>query len=295
MKQLSSQDKKTLFMSLVERAKNGTLNTIGVTKSEGYDKIYSQLENNYGPFGMVISGITNDGKISVYLAEDLNKQLPSSMAVGDWSTIEFEETDLSDFADKFYDMNNMEILNEFYKTAPEYFKNTSFQEYKDEEHSDFLDRLTMLNGLDYLSQNANSQIKALGRNNYRFENGLQVSLTEQDGRQCICLGEGDDIAMYDTKSGEVKNKNFKNPEFEQYINTFLKSVEDLPRVYDNIMKGTYKREDFMPTIEENKEKSPLQKRDQELSSLEAEEKTIAEAEVLIDRVAQKEGQDIGEI
>ena len=294
MEQLSSQDKKELFMSMVEKAKNGTLNMMRMTESKSYDEIYSQLENNYGPFGMVINGITRDGKISVYLAENLNKQLPSSMGVGNGSTIEFEESDLNDFLDRFYDMNNMEILNEFYKTAPEYFKNASMQEYKDEEYSDFFDRLVMLNGLDYLSQLGNSQIRTLGRNNYMSENGLQVSLMEEDGRHCICLGEGSDIVVYDTRAGKIKEKNFKSLQFEQYINTFLQSVEDLPRIYESIIKGTYKREDFIPTIEAHKKQSPLQQIEDTLATLEKEEKTILEAEALIDKQTEKQGQDIGE-
>ena len=40
--------------------------------------------------------------------------------------------------------------------------------------------------------------------------------------------------------------------------------------------------------------SPLQKREAELSSLEAEEQTISEAEALIGKQTEKEGQDIGE-
>lgn len=42
------------------------------------------------------------------------------------------------------------------------------------------------------------------------------------------------------------------------------------------------------------EKTPLQKREAELSSLETKEKTISEAEALINKQKQKEGQDIGE-
>lgn len=293
MEQLSSQDKKELFMSMVERAKNGTLDMMRMTESKTYNEIYSQLENNYGPFGMVINGITKDGKISVFLAEQLNKQLPSSM-LSMSSTIEFEESDLSDFLDRFYDMNNMEILNEFFKTEPEYFKNISLQEHKDEEYSDFFDRLVMLNGLDYLSQLGNFQIRTLGRDNYMCGSGLQIMLMEEDGGYCLSLGEGNDTVVYDVRAGEIKEKNFKNPQFEEYINRFLQSVEDLPRVYESIVNGTYRREDFMPTIEAHKKQSPLQQREEILVTLEKEEKTISEAETLIDKQNSKEGQNIGE-
>lgn len=293
MEQLSSQDKKELFMSMVERAKNGTLDMMRMTESKTYNEIYSQLENNYGPFGMVINGITKDGKISVFLAEQLNKQLPSSM-LSMSSTIDFEESDLSDFLDRFYDMNNMEILNEFFKTEPEYFKNISLQEYKDEEYSDFFDRLVMLNGLDYLSQLGNFQIRTLGRDNYMCGSGLQIMLMEEDDGYCLSLGEGNDTVVYDVRAREIKEKNFKNPQFEEYINRFLQSVEDLPRVYESIVNGTYRREDFMPTIEAHKKQSPLQQREEILSTLEKEEKTISEAETLIDKQNSKEGQNIGE-
>lgn len=293
MEQLSSQDKKELFMSMVERAKNGTLDMMRMTESKTYNEIYSQLENNYGPFGMVINGITKDEKISVFLAEQLNKQLPSSM-LSMSSTIEFEEADLSDFLDRFYDMNNMEILNEFFKTEPEYFKNISLQEYKDEEYSDFFDRLVMLNGLDYLSQLGNFQIRTLGRDNYMCGSGLQIMLMEKDDGYCLSLSEGNDTVVYDVRAGEIKEKNFKNPQFEEYINRFLQSVEDLPRVYESIVNGTYRREDFMPTIGAHKKQSPLQQREEILATLEKEEKTISESETLIDKQNSKEGQDIGE-
>ena len=49
---------------------------------------------------------------------------------------------------------------------------------------------------------------------------------------------------------------------------------------------------FREIEKENQSKSPLQQKEQELSSLEAEAITISEAEALIDQ--QKEGQDIGE-
>lgn len=295
MERLSSQDKKDLFMSMVEKAKNGTLDIMRMTESKKYDEIYSKLENNNGPFGLVVGGITKDGKVSVYLAELMYKQLPSDMVGGSMiSSLEFEESDLSDFLDRFYDMNNMEILNEFFENQPDYVKNASLQEYKDNEYNRFYNRLLTLNGLDYLSQSGKSSMETLGNNSFMSENGLQISLIEEDGRNCIYLGEGNDIVVYDIREGIIKQKNFQNPQFEQYMNTFLQSVEDLPRIYEAITKGTYRREDFISTVDAQKKKSPLQQRESELASLEAEEKTISEAEALIDKQTEKEGQNIGE-
>ena len=292
MEQLSSQDKKELFMSMVEKAKNGTLDMMRMTESKEYDGIYSKLENNNGPFGLVVGGITKDGKVSVYLAELLFKQLPSDMVGGSMiSSLEFEEPDLSDFLDRFYDMNNMEILNEFFKNQPDYVKNASVQEYKDNEYNRFYNRLVTLNGLDYLTQNGTKLAEPARHDLYELENGLEISLKE-DKPYIMFRIEGD-AALYDITTGDFK-KAFKDPKFEEYSSAFLQSVEDLPRVYESIVNGTYRREDFMPTIEAHKKQSPLQQREEILATLEKEEKTISEAETLIDKQNSKEGQNIGE-
>ena len=119
-----------------------------MTESKKYDEIYSQLGNNNGPFGLVINGTTKDGKISFYLAETLEKQLPSDMGGSSgYATLEMEESELDDFLDKFFEMNNMEILNEFYKNEPDYFKNIGLEEYKNDAHNSYYNRLSILNGL----------------------------------------------------------------------------------------------------------------------------------------------------
>ena len=55
-----------------------------------------------------------------------------------------------------------------------------------------------------------------------------------------------------------------------------------------------KAKEELERLKKVQENSPLQQREQELSSLETEEKTIAEAEALIDKQTAKEGQNIGE-
>ena len=290
MEQLSSQDKKELFMNMVEKAKNGTLDMMRMTESKEYDEIYSKLENNNGPFGLVVGGITEDGKVSVYLAELLFKQRPSDMVGGsNFSSLEFEESDLSDFLDKFYDMNNMEILNEFFKKQPDYVKNTSLQEYKDDAYNRFYKRLVTLNGLDYLTQNFKTKLAGPSSHDlYELENGLEIELKE-DKPYIMFRIEGD-AAIYDITTGDFK-KAFKDSKFEEYSSTFLQSVENLPRIYEAITKGTYRREEFMPTIDAEKKQSPLQQRESELASLEVKEK---ELESEIDKQIEQEGQNIGE-
>lgn len=289
MEQLSSQDKKELFMSMVERAKNGTLDMMRMTESKKYDEIYSKLENNNGPFGLVVGGITKDGKVSVYLAELMYKQLPSDMVGGSMiSSLEFEESDLSDFLDRFYDMNNMEILNEFFKNQPDYVKNASLQEYKDNEYNSFYNRLVTLNGLDYLTQSGTKLAEPPRRDLYVLENGLEIRL--KDDKPYIMFRIDGDAALYDITTGEFK-KAFNDPKFGEYSSAFLQSVENLPRIYEAITKGTYRREDFMTEVQSQAKQTPLQQREAVLSALEAEAiRDTAE----LKEFESKEGQNIGE-
>lgn len=66
------------------------------------------------------------------------------------------------------------------------------------------------------------------------------------------------------------------------VTRIVKDKEQGNNAFSNWLEGGKKTE------------SPLKDRETELASLEAEEKTIAETEALIDRQTQKEGQDIGE-
>ena len=291
MEQLSNKDKKELFMSMVEKAKNGTLETMRMTNSKEYDRVYSQLRNNIGPFGLVVSGITKDGKISVYLSDQMTKQIPTNL-LSQSADLKFEDAQLSELLDDFYDMNNMQILNEFFKVEPDYLKTISLQEYRDDEYNDFFDKLVMLNALDYLSQ---QPISIDGRDNYSNEDGLRLSLLDKKEKTYIALQMGDEISIYDTediRKGTMTTNETSTPQFKEYISTFLQSVEDLPKVYEAITSGTYKREDFISTLNSQEKQTALQQKESELSTLEAEAKTISEAEALIDR--QNEGQNIGE-
>lgn len=291
MEQLSNKDKKELFMSMVEKAKNGTLESMRMTNSKEYDRVYSQLRNNIGPFGLVVSGITKDGKISVYLSDQMTKQIPTNL-LSQSADLKLEEAQLSELLDNFYDMNNMQILNEFFKVEPDYLKTISLQEYRDDEYNVFFDKLVMLNALDYLSQ---QPISIDGRDSYSNEDGLRLSLLDKKGKTYIALQMGDEISIYDTediRKGTMTTNETSNPQFKEYISTFLQSVEDLPKVYEAITNGTYKREDFISTLNSQEKQTALQQKESELSTLEAEAKTISEAEALIDR--QNEGQNIGE-
>ena len=289
MEKLSNINKKELFMTMVEKAKNGTLDMMLMTESEKYDEIYSQLGNNNGPFGLVISGITKDGKISVYLSDSMKDQIASNMGGSTgYGTLELDESELNSFLDKFYDMNNMEILNEFYKNTknvPNYFKNTSLEEYKNEDHNIYYAKLALLNGLDYFNRTQTGNLNVGSSLSYSFENGLNIFLDRDFDK--IIIGMGKELMAYNIRNNQIESQteNFENSECSQYASTFLQSIDDLPKVYESIISGNYKN---------TRNNSLLQQKEAELSSLEAEEKSISEAEALIDKQAEKEGQYIGE-
>ena len=286
--------KKELFMSMVEKAKEGTLDMMLMTDSEKYDEIYSQLINNHGPFGIVIAGITKEGKVSVYLSDSMVDQEASYMGSSTgFGTLIFNESELNDFLDKFYDMNNMEILNEFYKNpenAPDYFKNISLEEYKNNEHNLYYAKLAILNGLDYLNNDKTGKLTVRSNCNYGFENGLEVLLDREFDK--IIIGMGEEFMTYNLRNGQIENqtKNFENSECSQYASLFLQSVDSLPKVYESILNGQYKKENFIHI----KNNSLLQQKEDELSSLEAEEKTISEAEALIKKEMDEKEKDLGE-
>ena len=79
---------------------------------------------------------------------------------------------------------------------------------------------------------------------------------------------------------EIQDPNKTN----KIVEICQKAIADFPQVYQAIRNGTYTKNN----------RSILQQREEELSTLEAEAKTIAEAEALIDKQTEKEGQDIGE-
>lgn len=77
----------------------------------------------------------------------------------------------------------------------------------------------------------------------------------------------------------------KDPDIQAIVLTKYEGEKTLEYIKKNIEEIEEKN---------HKKKTPLQQKNAELSSLEAEEKTISEAEALINKQAEKEGQDIGE-
>lgn len=281
MEILSNEEKKDLFMKMVERKKCGTLDTMKIMQSKVYKEEYNKLKNNHGPFGLVISEITKNGNVSVYLTESLEKQNPSDMAGSNYSSKEFTDEELKEFMDKFFEMNNMEILNEFYKTETSTGKNVSFQEYKNKEDGKNFDKLVTLNALDYLEY----QNRGKEKNSYYFENGLVITPFEKDEKSFLSIKNGNDFVNFDIKNGVITEKYIEDSKTEQYLKTFLKSVEDLPRVYKNVVSSTYNKDEFIPN------KNSLKQKEIKLSSLEMEAKKISKEE-LINKENSRENQNV---
>ena len=90
---------------------------------------------------------------------------------------------------------------------------------------------------------------------------------------------------YDEIKNEREDESFYIDEYEE--------MDSRPNTKP---KDEHKEETISPILkqwlDEGKSKTPLQQKEEELSALEAEEKTISEAEALIEE--QKEGQDKGE-
>lgn len=73
-----------------------------------------------------------------------------------------------------------------------------------------------------------------------------------------------------------------------------RNMEYLTERYSALDIEIQKIKDEIEQLKNSQKESPLQKREKELSSLEVEERTIAETEALIDKQTEKEGKYIGE-
>lgn len=80
--------------------------------------------------------------------------------------------------------------------------------------------------------------------------------------------------------------------FETAIPELLENYHSLCNVYEISENGVFSTR--TAEMLEQQKTTPLQQREAQLSSLEAEERTISEAEALIDKQSAKEGQSIGE-
>ena len=282
-------EKKKMFMELVEKAKNGTLDDFRMCRTSEYDDIYANLSNNNGPLGLVISGVEKDGKISVYLSDNMSTQKVSNLGNphGLLGTLSFNESELSDFLDKFYDMNNMEILNEFYKNKENTSNYLDCIDYeKCQKDLLYFGTILMYNAVDYINSIKPGNLLYSAPKCFGFKDNFLMAVDYNDVGK-IFLGNESFYDFINSKI-EFQGENEDNLQTSKYLSILLKSVEDFPVIFERIKTGKYNKEDFLP----NKNASLLNKKEEELQSLKVEEKIISETEALIQQI--KEYQEIEE-
>lgn len=304
MEKLSNQNKKELFYGLIKQCPNGF--KIGSYHQKAGDAMYEagywdynwKIKNN-GILGLRYGGITEDGKkiVSLTVGGALDEAPFAGIRDGNLIKQFDDDSQLDEFLDRFFDMNNMEAINEF---APD---SKAFQEeelYTGCYPNDF--PLEYLYMLDCLNEEFEGSL--LDRNVYASEytgekigpnSTVRINLNYDD----IILDISERIDEYKSKwttakynSNDFGSANMEIVEDEiqdpnktnKIVEICQKAIADFPQVYQAIRNGTYTKNN----------RSTLQQREEELSALETEEKTISEAEALIDKQSEKEGQDIGE-
>lgn len=200
-----------------------------------------------------------------------------------------------------------------------YFKNIIMQETRESVDKDDVAKLSRLSSV--LEDNEKSELTYSVSLNSRMEpNRLSI------GTKMDCEHKKDMYALIDilyakfpddeitidafTKRSSNFDIIFSDEQFEQILEiiSYCKDIEHTLPILENkkILFGFEKKDDIdeedkstkfgmdsMKEIEQE-EKSPLQQREAELSSLEADAKTISEAEALIIKQTEQERQDIGE-
>ncbi len=304
MEKLSNQKKKELFYGLIKQCPNGL--KIGSYEQEagdamyeaGYWDYYWKIKNN-GILGLRYGGITKDGKkvVSLTVGGALEEAPLSGIRHGNLIKQFDDDSQLDEFLDRFFDMNNMEAINEFAPDSKVFQRN---EQYTGCFPNDFpLEYLYMLDCLNeefeenllyrhvYDSEYAGEKIgpNSKVRINLYYDDiilGISERINEDKTKWTIAKYNSKDFgsANMEIVEDEIQDPNKTN----KIVEICQKAIADFPQVYQAIRNGTYTKNN----------RSTLQQREEELSALEAEEKTISEAEALIDKQSEKEGQDIGE-
>lgn len=322
MEKISNEEKKKLFMALVNQYTNRFDLGNAYHQKEG-DAMYEagywnndwKIKNN-SVLGLHYDGITEDGKRQVGL------EFGGALGEGGYGNIrgyylkkQFDdENQMYEFLDRFLDMNNMEALNEF---GPE---NKGFQEYEKYEGAFTNDmHLEYLYLLDCINEKYDLNQEGLYEATIRTESGSNGDIHYYPTYGAIGIDLKNEGAEFDLKNWEsYKTEIFGDSkpshEFQEYIELCQKAISNFPDVYKDLRNGTYSKEKYMssesPIYQEDtseksnfeineygeiirpNNKTTLQQKEEELAALEKESKTISEAEALIDR--QNEGQNIGE-
>lgn len=298
MENLSKEDKKKLFMNIIEQAKRK-----GIRGYEQYpgDAMYEagywdnnwKIKNN-GVLGLEYGGVTSDGKETVILTIGGGLDECRYGEHSDFIKTFDDVTQLSEFLDSFFDMNNMQAINEF-APSNEFF--TSENKYEGDKFKFCGCPLEYLHMYDCLMAKYGEQKSHLtgvysGKFGEKYSSDTIVLEWDYSVRKVELLSKtyGNNykekyIEEFNYDSRTTEDGDYK-ADYKDLSNLFDKAISDVPQIYEDLKKGTYSKDKYVTL------RTPLQQREDELSYLEVEAKKISEAEALIDQ--QKEGQDIGE-
>lgn len=307
-KTISNEEKKQLFLKLIEECDKGNTQKFNKEGNVFHDAGYYEhgdgwkIKNN-GILGLWYAGLDEEGKHKIELI------VGGSLEERDYGILDksekgslvrsFSDSELNEFLDKFFDMNNMQALNEFGNTG--YFKEN--EKYETPYAIVTKNSLEYLNIMDYINAMSeridiqNEGVTGFELGDRFLGNYIEIAKTG-DGFRIQCQKDGDDSreTAYikfqqndESLKYELVEKDGDDKEVESILAVINKAISDVPSIYQHLRNGTYQMEEFVPGKDT---KTPLQQKEEVLSSLEKEEKIISEAEALIEQ--HKEGQNIGE-
>lgn len=257
MEIVSNEQKKSLFLRLIEECKKG--NTLRSYKEGNpfsdagyYDYGNGWKIKNNGILGLWYTGLDEEGKNRINLIcggsiEEKDKAVIDEHCV---LTRSFSDDELQEFLDRFFDMNNMEAINEFSSGNRFFTENETYSTPYNTDNS-----LEYLNILDYINE-LSGGIDMQNANVAMFNGGDVLPV---DYIQIAQNFPGFTIeSRYESKYEPIYIKFDQNPDtlqyelsesdgnIEQILSIIQKAISDVQNVYQALRTGTYKRADFVP-------------------------------------------------
>lgn len=303
MENLSKQDKKQLFLRLIEECdrtgRSDRVNEEGnVYHDAGYYRIW-KIKND-GILGLWYEGLDKEGKHRVELIAGgaLEERDYEILYRIDGPLIRsFSDNELDEFLDRFFDMNNMEALNEFGNMG--YFEKN--ENYKTPSVNVTMNSLEYLNIMDYLNELSegitfNAEESTYFKVGDRFLSDHILLAKDPEGFWIHGSTDKKEIVFMkfkqniETSQYELIEKTGDENEIELLLDIVDKAMDDVPKIYQHLRAGTYKKEEF---VTERNKQTPLQKRESKLAELEVEKQELLKEEALI-QPEKEEGRNIGE-
>lgn len=257
MEQLSNEEKKQLFYKLKEMYDSNPGEWRGFYVREE-DKIARQtirgsweIVNNNGPLGIRYAGKDEQGKNRVQLigvgSSDEHENSEYIMAFSGITVKSYSDEELSKFLDSFFDMSNMEIINEFIGGNDDIKTFEDMYPYNKE-------RLMYLYALDSLKNNnmnfessycvKTEILSSLGFGSHAIESsdlGLELERILIDFEGNYNFNNRRKIDSIE-KLSEAAKQNRYLAEIAKILDITSKSMREFPDIWKKIKSGTYKKE-----------------------------------------------------